>query len=242
MSTSAIYRGIVMHRRSGHVQHRFKHRLPWFLFDLQTLTHLQRGWLFAVNAPGLLSFHDKDHGARDGTPFRDWLVVLLASRGLHNMHFKVLCLPRFFGYVFNPISVVYCFNSDRELVATVFEVHNTFGESCSYMQLSDSDEPTPKLLHVSPFFSMQGHYEFTVTAPDDTLGVAIRYFDDSGSTLFAGFQGERMTFSSRKLIRTLLTAPLATIGVTLDIHWQALMLWMKGLRIHHKPTREIQHG
>lgn len=242
MNASGIYKGIVIHHRSGHVQHRFKHRLPWFLFDLETLAQLQRGWLFAINSPAILSFHDRDHGARDGTPFREWLVELLASRGLHNLKFKVLCLPRLFGYVFNPISVVYCFNNDLELVATLFEVQNTFGESSTYIQMRNSDKPIPKLLHVSPFFSMQGHYEFTVTEPKDSLKVAIRYFDDTGSTLFAGFQGERISFSSRNLIGTLMTAPLATLGVTLDIHWQALVLWMKGLRIYHKPRQENQHG
>jgi DUF1365 family protein len=244
--TSAIYRGLVTHHRSGGVEHRFVHRLPWFLFDLEELENLSMGCLFTINRLGIVSFHDKDHGARDGTSYRQWLNHLLAQQGLRNLRYKVICMPRIFGYVFNPISIVYCYKHDDDstLAAVLYEVHNTFGESYAYVQKRDGhDIPTTKQLHVSPFFSMTGHYEFTVTEPDQDLNVAISYFDDEGSSLFAGFKGTGIPFTAPNLAKTIVQAPLATLGITLDIHWQAFRLWLKGLRVYHKPKQQdVQHG
>ena len=244
--TSAIYRGLVTHHRSGGIEHRFVHRLPWFLFDLEELENLSMGRLFTINRLGIVSFHDKDHGARDGTPYRQWLNHLLAQQGLRNLRYKVICMPRIFGYVFNPISIVYCYKHDDDstLAAVLYEVHNTFGESYAYVQKRDGhDIPTTKQLHVSPFFSMTGHYEFTVTEPDQDLNVAISYFDDEGSSLFAGFKGTGIPFTAPNLAKTIVQAPLATLGITLDIHWQAFRLWLKGLRVYHKPKQQdVQHG
>ena len=135
-------------------------------------------------------------------------------------------------------------DDDRTLAAVLYEVHNTFGESYAYVQKRDGhDIPTTKQLHVSPFFSMTGHYEFTVTEPDQDLNVAISYFDDEGSSLFAGFKGTGIPFTAPNLAKTIVQAPLATLGITLDIHWQAFRLWLKGLRIYHKPKQQdVQHG
>jgi uncharacterized protein len=223
--------------------------MPWFLFDLQELSRHPGNWLFAVNRIALTSFQDRDHGARDSTSFRDWLAGLMAERGLHNLHFKVLCLPRLLGYVFNPISVVYCFDYAQNLVGMVYEVQNTFGESHPYVHVFSEPcekHSARKELHVSPFFSMHGQYQFEVTAPEEKIKIGIQYRDDGGTALFAGFSGKRLPFDTRHLIQVLVTAPFLALAVTADIHWQALRLWMKGLPVFHKPDykskQDIQHG
>ena len=246
---SAIYWGEVLHHRQGGIQHRFTHRLPWFLLDLQELAQADRGvhgLLFNVNGPGLLSFYDRDHGARDGTPFLSWLRTLLADHGRHQMHFRALCLPRLLGYVFNPISVIYCFDSQGRLGAMVYEVHNTFGQSHAYVHLlsgvPQGPHASPKQFHVSPFFSMHGRYRFSISEPSERVAIGIHYQDDCGATLFAGFKGRRMDITTVQILKTLLRWPLATIGVTLNIHWQAARLWLKGARVHRNPNPENQHG
>ncbi|MAI42195.1 MAG: DUF1365 domain-containing protein [Candidatus Azotimanducaceae bacterium] len=238
---SAIYKGNIVHHRLGRVEHRFAHKLPWFLLDLEEIETLQQGRLFTVNRPGILSFYDSDHGARDGTPLSLWVTSLMAKYSSDTLHYKVLCLPRFFGYVFNPISIIFCYNQDNELTGIVYEVHNTFGESCTYIQMKDDQElEAKKTLHVSPFFSMNGHYKFSVTEPRKHLDVKIHYFDQEGSSLFAGFRGVKTSFNINNLLKILIVAPFTTIGVTLDIHWQALRLWFKGLRLYHKQkTQDI---
>tara|TARA_E500000331_G_scaffold339367_1_gene369546 strand:+ start:1659 stop:2393 length:735 start_codon:yes stop_codon:yes gene_type:complete len=240
--SSAIYKGTIVHHRRGKVEHRFTHKIPWFLFDLEELETIQIGRLFTVNRPGVLSFYDIDHGARDGSSFLSWLNCRMAEHSSDKLKYKALCLPRFFGYVFNPITIIFCFNESKDLIAILYEVHNTFGESCVYIQLKHHEEEAKKILHVSPFFSMEGYYQFSVSEPGKQIKVNIHYSDQEGSSLYAGFKGLKTSFNTIDLLKILMITPFTTIGVTLDIHWQALLLWLKGLRLYHKPKkRDMQY-
>mgnify|MGYP003319578393 CR=1 FL=1 len=79
---SALYPGTVVHTRRGPVRHRFRYSLPWFLVDLDETESLRFGHLFNVNRSALVSFYDSDHGARDGSSFRDWLTAKLIAEGV----------------------------------------------------------------------------------------------------------------------------------------------------------------
>ncbi|MAV24542.1 MAG: hypothetical protein CBB92_04905 [Flammeovirgaceae bacterium TMED32] len=249
---SALYLGTVVHARSGPVKHRFRYSLPWFLIDLDEISEMRWGWLFNVNRAALMSYHDADHGARDGSAFRDWLKKKLASEAVSAERFRVLAMPRFFGYVFNPISIVYCYERDDAPVAVIYEVHSTFGESHCYVHRFSNGVITPhqeeKRLHVSPFFSMRGKYRFRVTLPTDSVSIGIRFLESTGHQLFAAFQGNRQPLTRKRLWMTMLTAPLATLGITAAIHWEALKLWCKGVSLVPHPrkqqsnnTRDVRH-
>ena len=248
---SALYPGTVVHARNGPVKHRFRYSLPWFLIDLDEAPKLRWGWLFNVNRAALMSYHDVDHGARDGSSYRDWLQSKLAEEGVSAEQFCVLAMPRFLGYVFNPISIVYCYQDDVP-VAVMYEVHSTFGESHCYVHLASNGIITPhqdeKRLHVSPFFSMRGKYRFRVTPPADSVSIGIQFLESTGHQLFAGFQGRRQPLTRKRLWMTILAAPLATLGITTAIHWEAFKLWCKGVSLVPHPrkqqsnnTRDVRH-
>jgi uncharacterized protein len=46
---------------------------------------------------------------------------------------RLLCMPRIFGYGFNPLSIFFCCAAGRSLAAMIYEVHNTFGQRHSYL-------------------------------------------------------------------------------------------------------------
>ena len=105
-----------------------------------------------------------------------------------------------------------------------------------------AEEEAKKILHVSPFFSMEGYYQFSVSEPAEQIEVNIHYSDHEGSSLYAGFRGLKTSFKTIDILKIAMITPFTTIGVTLDIHWQALLLWCKGLRLYHKPKkREMQY-
>ena len=80
---SALYVGEVMHHRLRPSRHRFVYRTFSLLVDLDELPDLDRRLrLFAHNRAGLLSIHDRDHGAADGTSPRAWVEAALAKAGL----------------------------------------------------------------------------------------------------------------------------------------------------------------
>ena len=52
---------------------------------------------------------------------------------------RLFCMPRLFGYGFNPLSVYFCYQRDGSLAALLYEVHNTFRERHSYLIPVDRD-------------------------------------------------------------------------------------------------------
>ena len=81
---------------------------------------------------------------------------------------------------FNPVSFYYCFDRGERVQALLAEVTNTpWGERQSYVltrgRLSGRvlRGESEKLMHVSPFFGMDQHYEWRVTEPGTTLSVHI---------------------------------------------------------------------
>lgn len=139
---SALYTGFVMHRRLTPRHHRFRYRVFAMLLDLDELADLDRGlWLFGWNRWAPLSFHNADHG--DGASLHAWLDRLLAEADIvADGPRRVLCYPRIFGYVFNPLSVWFCHGADGALKAIVYEVHNTYDERHAYV-LPVSSAPVP---------------------------------------------------------------------------------------------------
>ena len=72
---SCIYSGNVIHRRFKPKNHLFKYKVFSLLIDLDELNTLhKRLGIFSYNKFNLISFYDVDHGARDGTSIKRWVV------------------------------------------------------------------------------------------------------------------------------------------------------------------------
>ena len=211
------------------------------LLDLDELPALDRKLsLFAHNRRGLFSFHDRDHG--DGRGLNAWLDDLLGQAGIAATgRRRVLCYPRIFGYVFNPLSVWFCDDADGVLKAIVYEVHNTYEERHAYVLPVHGDERLvrhgcPKNFYVSPFLSRDCRYQFRIRPPGADTAIAIHEEEAGKPILNASFTGERKTLSDGALLKMLLRYPLMTLKVVIAIHYEAVRLMLKGVRRHpHAP-------
>ncbi|MEL7029114.1 MAG: DUF1365 domain-containing protein, partial [Pseudomonadota bacterium] len=124
-----IYLGRTMHARLKPFHHRFTYRVFSVFVDIDAVAETSRSLnLFSYNRFNLISFHDRDHGERTGAPLRAWVEARLAEAGVDiaGGPIRLLCFPRILGYVFNPLSVFYCYAPSGELRAIVYEVNNTF--------------------------------------------------------------------------------------------------------------------
>jgi len=244
MTHSAIYHGQVMHTRFRPVRHRLRHRILWLLLDLDELPMLtQRLRLFSLNHFNLMDFRDRDHGDGSATSMRTQIEQHLQGAGLavDGGAIRVLCMPRVLGTVFNPLSVFFCYRADGGLQAMLYEVHNTFGERHSYLiPLTDAAAPVlrqscTKAFHVSPFMEMAMTYHFRIEQPAERAVVAIEGSDADGKLISAAYVGKRRELTDTNLLRAFLAQPLLAMQVLGAIHWEALKLWRKGMRLRTKP-------
>jgi hypothetical protein len=237
LASSALYEGWVMHCRLRPRRHAFRYRVFAMLLDLDELQALSRRLrLFTWNKVGVLSFHDRDHG--DGRDLRVWLDSLLAANAIvATGPRRVLCYPRLFGYVFNPLSVWFCHAANGELAAIVYEVHNTFGERHAYVLRVDGDETVirqqcDKDFYVSPFLSQDCIYDFRIRPPGDDVLIAIGEREAGVPVLTATYSGKRRTLSDASLFVMLLRHPLMTLKIIAAIHYEAVRLMRKGVPRH----------
>jgi uncharacterized protein len=242
---SALYAGTVMHRRVRPRAHRLRYRVFWMLLDLDEIAALPHSLrLFSYNRFNAVSFFDKDHGDGSGRPLRAQVEEHLRTAGIEpdGGPIHLLCMPRVFGYGFNPLSVYFCYQRDGSLAAILYEVHNTFGERHSYLIPVEHaagaviDQHCQKLFYVSPFMDMAMSYAFRVAVPDQRISVAIRAADRDGLLLVAALSGDRCTLNDAALLRVLAAFPLLTLKVVAAIHWHALRLLLKGFRPRRRPN------
>lgn len=245
---AALYRGKVMHARLRPMTHRFSYSVLNLLIDIGRLDEADRlSPLFRINRRGLFSFHERDHGPRDGTSLLAHAQSLAASAGIDiaGGRVRLLCYPRLLGYVFNPLSVYYCEDRTGQLALLIYEVRNTFGGIHSYLCPVASGEAETGLIrqehdktfYVSPFIEMAMRYRFRMTAPGETVKIRILETDAAGPVLAATFCGEKSPLTTRHLLAAFLRLPLVTLKVFGGIHVEAARLWIKGAVYRPPPDK-----
>lgn len=235
-----LHVGQVAHVRHTPFRHRFTYSMWTVSLDLDTVAETR---LFRRNRAGVVSMHDSDHGRRDGSPLRPWAESLLQRAGLGHCaaRIRLMAMPRVFGFAFNPISVLFCYNAEGTLGAVIHEVKNTFGDQIPYvLKVEPGSGPIrqgcDKAMHVSPFFDLDGFYRFSFTAPEaDPFLMSIRYATADGPRMTATMRLAPRPLTDGALARLLLAMPLAPAKAFIAIHWEALRLALRGARYHPVP-------
>ena len=184
IKNSKIYTGKVIHRRFKPKEHYFKYSVFSLLIDLDELEDIQKEIsIFSYNKFNIISFFDKDHGERDSSSLKNWVYSNIKTLGIEEeVKIKLLCYPRIFGYVFNPLSIFFVYDKNSKLIAILYEVKNTFGEQHTYV-FKTNDETViqnncKKQFYVSPFIEMNCEYSFKILKPEEQLSVVINQSDE----------------------------------------------------------------
>jgi DUF1365 family protein len=243
---SALYPGHTWHRRYRPKAHFLRYDMLMMLIDLDEASALDRSsrW-FGYNRARLISLRDRDHLSGSDEPLRQQVDRLLVAGGFQTGgRVQLLCMPRILGQVFNPLSVYFCYPTDGDApMAVLYEVNNTFGDRHSYLLAASPDsEPLThgcnKRLYVSPFMDMAQRYRFRLRLPatlGDPLGIDIEVTDQEGRVLSAAFIGKGRAPTDPALLGAALAHPLLMLKVVGAIHWEALKLWLKGMRLRRRP-------
>lgn len=252
---SGLYVGTVFHRRLRPRVHALKYKIYMLLIDLDEAASLTKRLTWLTSGKfGLMSINLSDFGDRSKTPLKQQIERNLAEAGIAGGGpIRLLTMPRILGYGFNPLTVFFCHDSEERLTAILYEVSNTFGQRHSYlMPVVGGDgavrQSVMKQFHVSPFMDMDLTYRFSVIPPtgaeDETAAVNITVEDGEGPMLLTGFSGHRKPLTDRNLMMAWISHPLLTLKVIASIHWEAILLILKGLRLRsgRVPTAPITVG
>ena len=257
MIRSALYHGDVMHQRFTPKSHRFEYSLSSWLIDIDELGTLHRDLRgFSWNKGALFSFHDSDYGFADGRAPRAFINDIMKENHLPiPERVELLCQIRCLGYVFNPLVVWFCYDANQNLNAVLYEVRNTFKQRHHYLvPINNPDTAThtqpykhqaDKHFYVSPFMPMECTYRFTFKLPQEKLALTINQTHQGKPIMTAVWKGQRQPLSQSVITKQLFKHPLNTLKVIVAIHWEALKLWGKGVKLVKRPAAPshlISHG
>jgi DUF1365 family protein len=243
---SCVYRGTLRHRRFVPVSHEFRYGLFLLYLDLDELPRIFDGrWLWSARRPAPAWFRRADHLGDPAEPLDAAVRNLIAARtGRRSTGpIRLLTHLRYFGYVQNPVSFYYCFDSSATAVETIVaEVTNTpWGERYAYVLPVAPDGPPhrfrlDKEFHVSPFLPMDHRYDWRFSTPGRRLTVHMENLADGQRVFAATLSLRRQTLTGRVLAASLARYPWMTATVVAGIYWQALRLWWKGAPFYPHST------
>jgi DUF1365 family protein len=236
--TPCIYEAQIRHVRLDPIRNAFRYRSYYWLVDIDEMPRPR--WPLRA----LAGFDARDHFNDPDRPIRENLDRLLAAEGIECDGGRVLMLAhaRVLGYVFNPLSVFWCHDASGRLVATVAEVHNTYGGRHSYVLTPTADGVlrVDKEFYVSPFYDVDGSYRMRLPLPDDRLALTISLQHDGARPFVATLRGSRRPATASGLIRAALRHPASTLVGALLIRFQGIRLYMRGLPVvpHSRLAKE----
>ena len=245
----AIYVGDVVHKRARPRRHSLRYRVFSMLVDLDRLEALDRRLrFFSLDRFNLVSLVTRDFGPRDGSSIAAFIRARAAAAGAGDIaRIRMLAYPRLLGFAFNPITVYFCDDAAGVTRFLAYEVSNTFGEHHFYQAAIHADAPqiqhdAKKVFFVSPFNTLEGSYRFAIRPPREQVFIGITLSTGEGGLLTAYFEGERRPLTDAGLLKLLLAYPFMTAKVVLGIHWEALLLLLKGMPLTLSLRRQLKRG
>ena len=235
---SSLYSTTIVHERFHDFKHKFKYFILSIFIDHDELIELTKKIkVFSYNKFNIFSYYENDHGYRDGRLLREFVEDFLS---LHQIKYKklkinIMCFPRILGYVFNPLSTIYCYD-DKKLIAIFYEVKNTSNEQHTYCFAGNNNKNANEYTHecdknfyVSPFIGMKVRYKFKNLPPNQKMSVVIDLFDKNNKKFLTASQyGLKLSLNSFSLLNQLFSNPLVTIKVIFAILYETIFIIFKG--------------
>ena len=244
LTQNSIYKGRVFHYRKKPKKNCFKYKVFYLYFDiLKAEAIFKRIPFISLDKFNLFSFYSKDHGPSGEVSLINWIKTTLKRNNINDRIANIFLLtyPRYLGYVFNPLSVYTCFGINGKILAQIYEVHNTFKQRHFYLIKNTYDKKNhslkvKKAFHVSPFMSMKGSYSFKSFSRRDNISIFINYTSEN-ENLIASFTGKSKRLDSLNLIKEFFLLPFMTFKIILGIHFEAIILFLKGIKFHKCPKQ-----
>src|SRR4051812_1453277 len=246
MTSVALYEGVARHYRATPTAREFSPRLFLAYLDVDALPgslDALPGWSGRRRAP--VRFRRRDFLDGDERPLGDAVRDLVDQRIGRRPAGPIYLLTqlRTFGWLFNPLSVYYCWDTaGHTLDAVVLEVTNTpWGERHWYvLDAPNRGEATTmgKAMYVSPFLPMDVDYLVTWSPPGEALHLDIQVIREDTNVFSAGLALRRTVLDRRTAVTVLMRYPLLPFRVSVAIYRKAISLFLTRVPLYrHQPRR-----
>jgi hypothetical protein len=235
----------VFHARTRPKRNAFRYGVYYLRLTLEELTAPGKCVLFSLNRFNLFSLKADDYST-GALPAREAVAAALAEFGVNEAdgQIELITMPRVLGFAFNPVSFWLCHDREKNLRAVIATVNNTFGETHRYLcchadhrAIAENDWlEAKKIFHVSPFLAVDGSYRFRFACPSDKVAIWINHHDAEGLLLSTSLIGKTQPLTLARLLACFFRYPLVTLKVVALIHYQAVKLFLKGMRHYRKPA------
>ncbi|MFO6424424.1 DUF1365 domain-containing protein [Motilimonas sp. KMU-193] len=244
LAHSAIYQGMVRHRRFAPVAHDFKYRVFFLALDLDELDAVaELGAWFKQDKWAPLTFRHSDylHPEQRVTRTAVWQQVKALGGTEYGGRVLMLGQLRCFGLYFSPVNFYYCYGQDDQLMYLLAEVSNTpWNERHYYLVDVSANEPTDKVFHVSPFMDLDMKYHWRIKPPAKQLRLHME--NHNSAKLFdASLMLQRLDLTNQNLRNQVIKLPSMTIKTLAGIYWQALKLYLKKVPYIPHPGSATEH-
>ena len=237
-----FYDGKIIHQRLGKTKHKFTNLHLFLLINISKIRSCDTQSIFngfsllSINKFNILSWHTKDHGNRNDKKIenlKEYIIKLSKVKKFDDIY--LLCFPRILNFGFNPISI-YFFSYNNQITHTIYEVKNTFGDIHHYITKNKGSKSRfHKRMFVSPFFKNDGYYKILSNFRNKSVFVKINYIVKNEIKLKAFLNATIIKGNNFSLFTALIKNLIFPGKVWINIHYQALKLFLKKIKIENKP-------
>jgi DUF1365 family protein len=257
--------GTIRHRRKAPVSHEFSYHTGMLALDLREWHSITRiSPLFSLEKFNWLSLRRADYLAPEEGDLLETVSrqVEEATGWRPDGPVQLIAHPRYFGYVFNPVSFYFCYDKGdqpsegavpRVILAQITntpwkerhvycleplrEDESALPDSSTAPQWRSERFEFSKRFHVSPFNPMNQHYRWTFNFRGPELRVHMNVLQDDEKQFDATLVVHRTPLDRKTLHKSLRQFPLEAFKVTAGIYWHALKLKLKGAKFFTHPDK-----
>ena len=220
----------VYHTRKLPFKNHFSYKICSIFFDIKNIKKLKNLKYISFNKFNIFSINLKEYGNLTGNLY-SFIINKLKNKYKVNKNYNIFLLtsPKFFGYIFNPISIYFVYYK-KKIEFIIYEVRNTHHEKHMYFKKLNTNtikkHQINKKFYVSPFLKMNLKYFFNINFKKNGLKIMINAISKK-EKLYTGMNIKFINLTDKNLLFTAIKRFFYAQKIMIMIHYQAIKILFK---------------